>query len=73
MQYKIQLRYSNCWDDAGWSDETDGEIKPTRFGAVGDAQVALYEFFADIKTAVAAGDMASEANSADYRIVAMDG
>ena len=72
MRYKIELYYIYGWDDAGWSDDTDWETKPTRFETVAEAQTALAEFFADVKMAVATGDMDSEADRADYRIVAVD-
>lgn len=73
MQYKIELRYSYGWDDASWTDETSWETKPTRFGTVDDSQAALDEFFDDVKAAVAAGNMDSEVDRADYRIVELKG
>ncbi len=69
MRYQIELRYSAGWDDAGWSDETDGGNQPTRFSSLLDAQTALDKFFAEIRTAVAAGNMDAEADGADYRII----
>jgi hypothetical protein len=69
MQYKIELRYFYSWDDAGWTEEINGEIKPLRFQTVGQAQAALDEMFADVKAAVAAGNMDTEEVHDDYRIV----
>lgn len=70
MQYKIEMRYLYGWDDAGWTEETDGKTKAMRFEYVGLAQAAIDEFFADVKVAVLAGDMDTEAVRGDYRIVA---
>ncbi|MDB6020690.1 MAG: hypothetical protein JWQ04_547 [Pedosphaera sp.] len=72
MQFKIELKYFYGWDDAGWTDEPDGDTKPTRFETVGRAQEALEEHFAHVKTAVAAGNMDTEENPNDYRIVAVN-
>lgn len=69
MQYKIEMRYFYGWDDAGWTDEKDGETKPTRFQNVHHAQVGIDEFMADVKHAVTEGDMDTEAVRDDYRIV----
>jgi hypothetical protein len=72
MQYKIEVIYTYGWDDACWTEETtDGVTRPLRFQTVGSAQVELGEFFADVKDAVAAGDMDSEENPNHYRIVAV--
>ena len=72
MRYKIEMRYSYGWDDAGWTDATDSEIIPTRFESMHYAQVALDELFADVKSAVVAGDMDMEEVRDDYRIVAVN-
>ena len=72
MRYRIELKYSNGWDDAGWTDESDEGTRPTRFSSIDAAQMGLDEFFADVKVAVAAGDMNSEAVRSDYRIVEVD-
>jgi hypothetical protein len=69
MRYRIEHRYTSGWDDAGWFDENDGKPTPTRFGTVAEAQAALEEHFADVREAVAAGDLESGADYADYRIV----
>ena len=69
MRYQIEMRYSSGWGDAGWSDETDDENQPMRFASPRDAQTALNKFFADVRAAVVSGDMDSEADWADYRIV----
>jgi hypothetical protein len=72
MQYKIEVIYTYGWDDACWTEETtDGVTRPLRFQTVGSAQVELDEFFADVKAAVAAGDMDIEENPNHYRIVAV--
>jgi hypothetical protein len=69
MQYKVEMKYFNGWDDAGWTEETDSEIKPLRFESRQQAQAELEELFADVKAAVASGDMDSEEDPNDYRIV----
>jgi len=69
MRYKIELRYFYGWDDACWTDETDEAIEPTRFRTVAEAKVALDEFFADVRAALIVGDMDSEIDRHDYRIV----
>ena len=70
MQFKIETLYTYGWDDAEWTEEADGITKPLRFQSVVSAQKALDEFFADVKEAVAAGNMDTEADRNDYRIVA---
>ena len=69
MQYKIEVIYICGWDDAEWTEETDGVTRPLRFETIGNAQAALDEFFAEVKDAVAAGNMDSEENPNHYRIV----
>jgi hypothetical protein len=69
MRYKIEAIYTYGWDDAGWTEETDGVTKPIRFETVTQAQTNLEEFFADVKAAVAAGNMDTEENPSHYRIV----
>jgi len=71
MQYKIEVIYTSGWDDAEWTVETDGVTRPLRFQTVDSAQVELNEFFADVRDAVAAGDMDIEENPNHYRIVAV--
>lgn len=70
MRHKIEMKYFYGWDDAGWTEEKDGEIKPLRFQTFSHAQAALNEFFAEVKTAVVAGNMNAEEVSTDYRIAA---
>jgi len=70
MQYKIEVLYTFGWDDAEWTEETDGVTKPMRFETVNHAQVELEEFFAEVKAAVAAGNMDTQEYSNHYRIVA---
>lgn len=72
MQCKIELRYFYGWDDAGWTEEIGGEIKPLRFETGGQAQAALDELFAEMKAAVVAGNMDTEEVRDDYRIVAVN-
>ena len=69
MHYKIEMKYFYGWDDAGWTEEMNGETKPMRFQSVHDAQTAIDDFFDDVKTAVFARDMDTEAVRSDYRIV----
>jgi hypothetical protein len=71
MQYKIEVIYTYGWDDACWTEETDGVTKSLRFETVGSAQEALDGFFANVKAAVAAGNMDTEENQNHYRIVAV--
>lgn len=71
MQYKIEVLYTSGWDDAEWTEETDGVTSPLRFETVSSAQVALDEFFTNVKAAVAAGNMDTEENYNHYRIVAV--
>lgn len=70
MPYKIQLRYFYGGDDAGWTEESDGEIKAMRFANIEQAPAALDELFAEVKAAVAAGDMDTEEVRDGYRITA---
>ena len=63
--------YASGWDDAEWAEEVDGTTSPLRFDTVGEAQIALNEFFIDLKAAVAAGDMDAEENKRHYRIMAV--
>ena len=69
MRYKVELRYFYGWDDAGWTEETDEGSKHLRFESVREAQAELDDLFADVKAAVASGDMDLEENPDDYRIV----
>ena len=48
----------------------DEQIEPLRFPTVNHAQTAIDEFFADVKHALAAGDMDIGEDRDDYRIVA---
>ncbi len=72
MRYKIEAIHTYGWDDAGWTEETDGVTKPIRFETVTEAQADLEEFFTDVKDAVATGDMDVEENPDHYRIVAVE-
>ncbi|HEY1170190.1 MAG TPA: hypothetical protein VGH19_02365 [Verrucomicrobiae bacterium] len=71
MLYKVEMLFIYGWDDAGWEEgeSDDTELKPLRFHSRDEAQVAIHEFFTDVKAAVAAGDMDLEGNPEDYRIV----
>ncbi len=69
MPYKIQMRYSSGWDDAGWTDEKDGKSITTRFQTVAQARTGLVEFVSEISAAVVAGDMSLAHDLDDYRIV----
>jgi hypothetical protein len=71
MRYKVEMKYIYGWDDAGWTDETDEDSKPTRYETILEAQAELDDHFAKVKAAVAFGDMDIEENTADYRIVAV--
>ena len=69
MPYKIELRYFYGWDDADWTEDSGEESKPMRFANIPEAEEALNEFFEHVKAAVLAGNVDSEANRQDYRIV----
>jgi len=69
MLYKVEMRYLYGWDDAGWEEGDDTEIKPIRFHSRAEAQAELDDFFARVKDAVAANNMDMEENETDYRIV----
>jgi hypothetical protein len=69
MQHKIELRYFYGWDDAGWSEEVNGETRPLRFGNREEARQAIEEFFVDVKAAVVSNDIDIEEFREDYRIV----
>jgi hypothetical protein len=73
MRYKVELRYIYGWDDAGWTEEDDAGIRPMRFRTVGEAEAEIESHFADVKAAVAAGNMDIEETREDYRIVEMSG
>jgi hypothetical protein len=70
MAYKIELRYLGGWGDAEWIDAESTRERHLRFPTVALAQAALDDFFADVRRAVAAGNMEVEERQADYRIVA---
>jgi hypothetical protein len=69
MRYKVEMKYFYGWDDAGWTEEINGENRPLRFHSVDQAQAGMDEFYAGVKAAVVAGDMDVEAERDDYRIV----
>ena len=71
MQYKIEAIYTCGWDDACWTEETDGITRPLRFETISNAQTALDIFFANVKAAVVAGNLDTEENPYHYRIVAV--
>ncbi len=69
MAFKIELRYWNGWDDAEWTeDRGDGE-QPVRFESIEAAEIGIAEFFAEVRAAVAAGNMDVPEVRDDYRIV----
>lgn len=63
------MKYFYGWDDAGWTVEANEGSKHLRFESVREAQAELNELFADVKAAVASGDMEVKENPDDYRIV----
>jgi hypothetical protein len=69
MLYKVEMKYLYGWDDANWTEENDEVRKPMRFESIHRAQSKIDDFFAKVKAAIAAGDMDTEENSNDYRIV----
>lgn len=69
MRFKVEMRYTYGWDDAGWTEEDAHEPEPLRFSSVAEAKVALESFFDEVKLAVLEGDMEREAAGDDYRIV----
>lgn len=68
MPYKIELLYFSGWADAEWTKERDGHTEPLHFHTADEAQSALGDFFADVKWAVAGGNMDTDESAADYRI-----
>jgi hypothetical protein len=72
MRFKVQVRYTYGWDDAGWTEGVGVESEHLRFQSVNDAQAALEQFFNQVKEAVAAGNTDTEEVREDYRIVATD-
>jgi hypothetical protein len=68
-RYKIEVIYTSGWGDAGWTEETDGVIRPLRFKTINCAQQALDDFSNHVKAAVAAGNMDTQENHYHYRIV----
>jgi hypothetical protein len=72
MRYKIELKYTYGWDDAGWTDETRHKVEPVRFASAAEAHLALREYFEFRKAAVADGNMDSDAESSGCRIVESD-
>lgn len=68
MRYKVETKYFYGWDDAGWTEETYEGSKPLRFESAREAEAELKSFFANVKAAVASGDMDIEENPGDYRI-----
>lgn len=71
MRYKIEALYTSGWDDAEWTEETNGVTRPLRFETARHAQADLEEFFANVKAAVADGSMDIGENPNHYRIVAV--
>lgn len=69
MCYKVEMKYLCGWDDANWTENNDEGSRPMRFESIHLAQSAIDDFFAEVKAAIAAGDMDTAENSKDYRIV----
>lgn len=69
MRYKVEMKYFNGWDDAGWTEDNGEASKPMRFESIHRAQAEFDDFFAKVKAAITAGDMDIEENPKDYRIV----
>lgn len=68
MAYKIEMSYLGGWDDAGWTECIEAAEWPMRFETIADAQTVLAEFYADVKEAVAKGNLDRKENRNDYRI-----
>jgi hypothetical protein len=73
MRYKIELKYSYGWDDAGWTEEINGEDVPVRYETVAEAQEDIAQFLANVNAAVAAGDMLFGRDAEEYRVVEAEG
>ena len=69
MRYKVEMKYLHGWGDACWTEETDAVLRSLRFETVQAAQTELNGYFADVKAAVALGDMDIADDPADYRII----
>jgi hypothetical protein len=68
MKYEVQtLTWADGWVNT-WSIDGD----PEYFDTYEDAEFALHEMLADIKEAVALGDMEEPYDPSDYRIAIAD-
>ena len=68
MKYEVQtLTWADGWVNT-WSINGD----PEYFDTYEDAEFALHEMLADIKEAVALGDMEEPYDPSDYRIAIAD-
>jgi hypothetical protein len=68
MKYEVQtLTWADGWVNT-WSIDGD----PEYFDTYEDAEFALHEMLADIKEAVALGDMEELYDPSDYRIAIAD-
>ena len=68
-KYKIEQKFIHGWDDAGWAEEINGVEKPLRFPNHAAAEKEIKDLITSVKEAVAAGDMESEYNPEDYRVM----
>jgi len=60
MLYKVEQEFIYGWDHAPWSDNL--------FDSHDEAQDAIDQYIADIKVAVAAGDMSDDYDPDEYRV-----
>jgi len=65
VSYIVETRFFNGWENC-W---TDGEGKPLIFSSKAEASEEITDLLAEVKAAVAAGDMVEEYARSDYRIV----
>jgi hypothetical protein len=68
MKYEVQTL---TWAD-GWVNTWSLNGDPEYFDTYEDAEFALHEMLADIKEAVALGDMEEPYDPSDYRIAIAD-
>lgn len=70
MSIKWEVQMDTFID--GWVNTWHEDGKPLLFNTVADAQKELDELLAEVKAAVARGDMDEEYDIADYRIVPIE-
>lgn len=67
MKWRIEHRYVDHWDDAGWTTNQG----PERFDSAKEAQEALDDFIEEARIAAAEGDLFEPIDPGDYRVRAV--